>query len=344
MKIKINGEYFDYFNDFSVTTGLDAVASVFQFTMMFDPANAAHRDICHPLTYKHIQFFHDDGKVFSTGTIVSHSFISKATREPVRISGYSMGGVIEDCPVPFELYPLQSDSRTLKEITQRLIKPFGLNLIIYDSAARACDQVIEKSVAQPGETIKDYLSKIACQKNIVLSHDVYGNLIYFKPDVKATSKGFFNKENALDFGADINGQALHSKLTMLRQQSKRGDTEGDDSVSPVGSVTNPLVKAYRPAVYVQSSGKETDTGISVMNALSDELKNIKFGFSLPNAEQDLSIGDIVEVQNEEVYLYNRTRMMVTNTIVSEDSKGSNLSVTLMLPETFGGGIPKDIFS
>jgi prophage tail gpP-like protein len=352
VRIKIAGKFYTNFNDVTISTSLDAVASSFAFTARFDPANADHRTMVRPLTYPKVEFFHDDGRALCTGTIVYPSFNSSKVPNLVKVSGYSLGGVLEDCKIPHALYPLQSDNRSLKEITERLLKYFNLKLVVYDSAARECNEIISKSVAGPGESIKEYISKIAAQKNVIFSHDVYGNLIFFKPDIKAKSKGFFNKDNALDFGGDYNGQGMHSVLTTIRQPSRsdNDDTadedEGGDVSGTVESIVNPMVKAIRPHVEVQSAGKETDTSKGVRNALAEELKNIKVGFSITGElydEMRISIGDVVEVQNDEVYLYKKTRMIIANTIFSEGSNGKNAAITCMLPETFTGDVPKNIF-
>jgi prophage tail gpP-like protein len=344
MKIKINGKYWEYFDRFTISTNLDSVASTFSFITVFDPANPAHKDLFKPLQYYKTEFFHDNGKVFATGTLLNGQFASKALPEPVSISGYSLGGILEDCQIPVSAYPLESNKRTLKEITERLLGYFGLKVIVYDTAAKACNEVIEKSVADPSETVKDYISKVAAQKNVIFSHDIHGNLIFFKPATSGKSKGLYTKENTLEMYLEVNGQALHSQLTTLRQPEDRERGEDTSEELTQGeSIQNPLVNKFRPAISILTSGAKTDTSHAVKNAFGAELQNIKVTLVF-DKWQPLSIGDIIEVQNEKLYIGNRARMMVQNTTMSQDSRGENMSITLVLPEVFSGETPKNIFA
>jgi prophage tail gpP-like protein len=368
MKIKIAGKYFEHYNDVSVDTSLDAVASTFSFTAKYDHKNAFHREVFRPLSYHRIEFLHDNGRPISTGTITTSAFNSKAAPELVQVSGYSLGGVLEDCNIPYELYPLESNNRSLKEIAERLLKYFGIPLVVYQEVAKDCNQIIPKTVAEPQDTIKDYLSKIAAQKKVLLSHDVYGNVIMFRPKVNSASKGLYTKENAEEMSLSIDGQAMHSSITTLRQPSKpkKGSKDilsddydplegSDDDVLgsgtkakkkillPVDTVYNPIIKVKRPKVDKLSSGDVTDTLKGAENTIANELKAISVSFSISRWDP-ISIGDIIEVQNDEIYLEKPLRMMVYNTVINESSEVKNSTITCVLPGTFTGEMPKTIFT
>ncbi|MFN0254516.1 hypothetical protein [Pedobacter ureilyticus] len=376
MKIKIAGQYFEHFNDVTIDTSLDAVASTFSFTAKFDPQNELHKKIFKPLSYLRIEFLNDDGKPISTGTITNHSFKSKANPELAQISGYSLPGVLEDCNIPFDLYPLESNNRSLKQIAERLLNYFELKLIIYPEVEKECNQIIPKSVADPEETIKDYLSKVAAQKKVILGHDVYGNVIMFRPKLNAPSKFLYVRENCEELTLDVDGQSMHSSITTLRQPAKpkKGSTDilsddydpldgSDDGVLdddydplagnstskkkrillPVDTVTNPMIKAKRPKVDKLSSGDETDTLKGAQNTIANELKSIGISFNVPRWDQ-LSVGDIIEVKDETQYIYDPLRVLVANTVLSESAGQKTMSVVCVLPETFTGEMPKPLFT
>lgn len=346
MKIKINGLYYLHFNDVVLASSLDSVASTFAFTAKYDPANAQHRELFKPLSFHKVEMFDDDDKLLFTGEIVNNGFKSSAVPELVTLSGYSFGGVLEDCTIPYGAYPLESLDRSLKEIAERLLKYFGLKLIIYDNVKAECNQIYTKSVAELSGSVKDYLARLASQRNVVLSHDTTGNVILYRPDAKALPKGFFTKENTLNMGFEIMGQGMHSTLTTIRQPSKKDAgvfAAGNNGLTATDTITNPLVKKYRPHVDVLSSGSETDTSKGVRNTLASELKNIKLGFEL-NRWEDIGIGDVVEVQNDECYINKRTRFMVESTSRAENTQAKTQVFTLVLPETFTGEQPKLIFT
>lgn len=350
MKVKINGQFLDFFNEISIDTSLDAVASTFAFTCRFDPENIWHKKAFRPLSYPKIEFFTDDDRIISTGTIVKHEFASKQTPELLKCSGYSLGGVLEDCQTPYSLYPLESNNRTLKEIAERLLSYFGLKLVVYDIVSKECNEIIKKSVATPEDSISSYLSKVAAQKNVIMSHDVHGNIIFFRPDTAGKPKAFFNADNTMDMDIDYNGQGMHSIITNLRQPSTKKSTglfdeesESTSTVSLADSIKNTLVIANRPKVEILTSGTTTDTDKGVKNSLAAELKNITLSFGFKTLEP-YSIGDIIEVQNPELFLYNRTRWLISGTTITEDQTGNTLNIKCVLPESFTGEAPQNFLA
>lgn len=347
MKIKIDGKYWDYFNDFTLSDQLDTCAATFAFTFKYDPANPDHADISLPLGFQKVEVFDDEDNLFFTGTVLNHKFNSEAMPELVQVSGGSLGIILEDCTIPYAAYPLESTGRNLKEITQRLLAYFNLQLVIVNSVVNECNQPFVKSVAKPRGTIKEYLSKLAAQKNVVLSHGVFGEIIYFRPNLNAPSIGLFTKQNTLSMSFDINGQGMHSDITIIRQASKPNNNSVDfDKVGGSGahdSVKNNLVKGFRPVVDMLTSGSGKDTLRGASNTLAAELKNIKLSFSL-NRWEKIKPGDVLEIQNDEIRLPNPTRFIVESTVMSQNSKELSMGIICVLPETFTGGQPKNIFA
>nr|WP_299067202.1 hypothetical protein [uncultured Allomuricauda sp.] len=337
MKIKVNGTEFIFFNDIKISLQLDTVASTFSFTARFNPLNLAHKSLFKPLSYPEVEIFNNDGKLLLTGTILNQG--QKSDKDPnlVSLSGYSKGGVLEDCTIPLSAYPLESLKRSLKEITEKLLQIFDLKLEVESNVLNEANAVYNKTIAEPTDSIASYISKLAAQRNIVLSHNPKGNIVLFRPDVSAAPKLFITKENANNMGWSVNGQAFHSSIEVIRQPSD--DNEG---VSLADSASNPLISANRPTVSVLSSGTETETKLAAENKMASELSNLILVVSF---EMFINVvpGDIVEVQNDEVYLYNRTRFMVSSVNISENEKGNATDISMVLPETFTGQTPKLIF-
>jgi prophage tail gpP-like protein len=363
MRVKVNGNIFVYFNEVTISTTLDTVASTFSILARYDPDVPGHRELFTPLSYASIVFYNDDSdRPLSTGTIVR--WIKKSGPEPNmwQISGYSKPGVIEDCQIPYNMYPLESNNKSLKQITERLLKPFGINLIVYDIVKKECDQIIEKTVARPEETIKDYICSVANQKNVIVSHDIYGNLIMFRPDVNGKPKMKLTDQNTLTMELDVDGTKIHSHITTIRQQS-RGDNPDDAfgsininvksfddfldrgntfKVSSTDTVKNPLVKVFRPTVDKLTRLSFYDTNRAALNLRGAELKNVRIDFSM-DYWPPISIGDIIEVQNPELNINNTVKMVLETTEIQESPTSKTMSGTLVLLETFTGDEPQNIF-
>lgn len=338
MKIKINGTYIKFFDEVSISLNLDSVGSVFSFVGRFNPENELHRKVFRPLSFAKVEIFSNEDQLLLTGKIVNHTFNSTARPELWILSGYSLPGILEDVNIPYSLYPLESLNRNLKDITERLIKPFGLNLVIDPSVGKDTGLPFDKSVATPSESIKSYLAKIASQRNIVMSHTAAGDLLYFRPNTKQQPKMRFNETSVKEMNVSVKGQGLHSEISVLRQPS-----DESSNISPVDTVKNNLIPDFRPSVEVLSSGNDTATKSAADNEMASELQNIEFNLTL-NKIYDLSPGDVVEVRNEEVFLFDYTRLIITAAVMSENTKGEAMTLRLTLPEAFTGEQPKQIFT
>lgn len=337
MKIKINGRFYNFFNNITVNYKLDSVASTFSFVGRFDPQNPTHKAIFKPLAYNVVEIYSNDDKLLLTGVIVNTSLGSESKRQLQDLSGYSKAGILEDCTLPVSSYPLEKNNVNLEDLTRSVLNGFDVNFIVDSTASNDMKLVYPKTEAQPAETIKSFIAKLAAQRNIVLSHNEKGDLVFFKPDLKAKPVYLFTEQNTLKMSLNVDGQAMHSKISVIRQPSKE-----NNSLSPVDTITNPMVKVTRTVTKVLSSGTETETKKAADNVLADELKAITFEVSL-NRVEDIKVGNIVEVINPEVYLYNRTRLIVSSIVVNETSTSDSMNLILVLPETFSGETPKNIF-
>jgi len=311
MKLKINNNTVQFFSSFHLDLNFDAVASSFSFNVRFDPDNQIDTDLFKPLSFPRVEVWTDDDRLLLTGVIVNHNFTSSAIKNLVRISGYSLGGVLEDCNIPYTEYPLESLKRSLKDIASKLLGIFDLTMIIDKSAQRDMDLQYEKTIASPGESIKGYLAKLAAQRNIVLSHNSKGDIIFFKPSFSASPVFSFNSSNAVTMALAVKVQGFQSKLWVLRQPSKR-----NQGLTPVDVLNNPLIGAFRPGVKVLSSGTDTDTAKAVKNAMSAQIKNVSLTISLQDWFEVIP-GDVINVKNDDLFLFEETKFVASRYLTSK---------------------------
>ena len=337
MKIKINGKFFDFFNDITINYKLDAVASSFSFSGRFDPSNNAHREIFKPLAYHRVEIFSNTLRLLLTGVIVNTSLKSNNSRELQVLSGYSKAGILEDCTIPTSSYPLEKLNVNLADVTRGLLNLFDLNFVIDSTVSNDMKLEYLKTVAQPSETIKSFIAKLAAQRNIILSHNEKGDLVFFKPNLNAKPKLFLNEGNTLNMSLGVSGQNIHSEISVIRQPSK-----DNTSLLPVDTVKNNMVKTKRTIVKILSSGSESETKKAADNAMAQELKNISINIVINNIE-GVKCGDVIEVMNSEIYLYKRTRLIISAIVVKETNDSEEMALSLVLPETFSGKEPLNIF-
>lgn len=356
MEFVIDGRSISYFNTGSISLKLDSIASTFEFSAYFKPQEQEFQELFKPLQYKDVQIYNSKKKLIFTGTILNHRFRTDKGKDLVIVSGYSKCGILEDVCVPPSSYPLESTNKSLKDIATQLCGLFGIKVLVSDQAKSISESLITKKTqtvkeksdfesikaksnsvfgrtsGKPTESIRDYLAKLASQKNIVLSHNENGDVLLFQPSYDQKPRYFFTRGNSVTMSVDYNGQALHSHIYIIRQPSD--DNEG---VSTEDVAKNTLVGKYRPTAKIMSSGADTQTKDAAKNELGAELKAIALSVELQGLFDEIYPGEIVNVHNHHIYAYAYTRWMVDTITLNFDAKSDTTTLNLVVPETFTGG-------
>lgn len=345
LQIKINGKNYEHFQDVELGLVFDSVASTFSFNGYFDPNNEKDRRLFKPFSYYPVEIY-ENNQLLLTGVILSHVFNSSPTNKLVPVSGYSKPGILDDVSIPTELYPLESLNKSLVEITERLLKPFNLTLVVDDAVAEDAKKLYAKSVAKDSQSIASYIAQLASQRNIIVSHTAKGELLFTRPKKDSSSIATYREGiPSLEFGLSINGQGLHSVVTVQRQSSIGSDSQGDETVS------NPLITQFRPLVKEQTKGDASDTPKAAINAIASELKSIVLSIKSDRwtwfngrVVSIIDVNNYIDIIAPTIYLSKRTNFFVQSVKLSETAAGRTAQLTCVLPETFNGQVPKNIFS
>lgn len=345
MTLKINDRIRNrtvkYFSRFALDIRYDSVASVFSFDFFFDPDSQEHVDLA-CLGHYHLATLEHNDELLLTGFILSATFESTSGRNPVKCSGYSLPGVLEDCNIPPSLYPLQSDGLTLKEITDKLLRPFKIRRRVDPAVAARMNTPYKTTTARESQTIKAYLSELASQKQIIMSHTPAGELLFTEANTdKPPILHFTGGIPSIAMNLTFNGQPMHSHITVLKQADIDGGNSGE------ATVKNPYVPyVYRPKVIVQSSGTDIDTIRVAKAALAEELKHIKLVIKTDRWEIDGSIikpNNTILVENKEVYSFNPVKWFIESVRLEGNKDKTVATLTCVLPEVYNGRTPKYIF-
>lgn len=345
ISLKINGKKFNFFTKFDIELKYNSIASTFSFDGNYDPASEGHKSLFKPLSFNRTQLYYES-ELFLTGIITGTSTSGSAVSSLANLAGYSLPGVLEDCPIPVDLYPLQFDQLNLIEITNKLVGKFGLSLIV-DSAIRSeASKVYEKIAAEPGKSIKEFLSELAGQRNIVLTHDTSGRVVMTRANVSQRSVATYDENvPSTNIALTVNGQAIHSKLTAMKQATIGTDVEGESTVS------NSLISIYRPGIALQDSGNNDATESFAKKSRGSELRAIDLTIETDRWQwydgkrlrliQPNSIIDVISPSN---YINRRTRFFVES-VSFEGTTGINRAILkCVLPECYTGENPRNIFA
>ena len=345
---RIKDRRVDFFTRFNISLRFDSFGSAFSFEAPFNYKNQDHVDMfC--IGHYHVVKIEYNGKRFLTGYLIDNGFSSEPTKQLVTFGGYSLAGVLEDCNINTDNYPLQMDGLTLSEIVDRLVKPFNVSYRIDPSVSSEMNSAFDKATAEPTQTIKDFITKLAGQKNIIITNNESGQLVFTRANT--------NKSPILDFDNSLeqsipftkmqlgfNGQGMHSHITVVKQQDEDGGNAGEDTVR------NPFVfpsAVFRPKVVTQSSGDDIDTAKAARNILSNELKNLKLTISTDRWEDIngdiIKPGNIVTVKNPEIYLFKKIPWFIEQVIFRGDQAAFTTEIVCSLREVYNGQTPEYIW-
>lgn len=335
-----------FFNNFQLDLKYDSVGSSFKLDYYFNPNNLELKEMA-CLGHYHLCTLEHNGELLLSGQILSEAFAGDSTDRMVAMGGYALPGVLEDCEIPTGSYPLQNDGLSLKQIAEKLIRPFGLKMVVHNSVAAKMNSVFDTSTAKESQTVKSYLTELATQKNIIISHTEKGELLFTSADTSKkpildfdTTKGTIP---GTEFSLSFNGQAMHSHITVQKEADAEGGNEGEYTIR------NPYVfpkDVYRPRVISQSSGTDVDTEQAARNALAAELKNIKLTVSMDRWEANKKIikpNNTITVLNPDVYLYNKSTWFIEEVSLTGNEKGETAVLTCVLPEVYNGQYPDYLF-
>jgi prophage tail gpP-like protein len=322
--------------DFDVATvelRYDTIASTFSFEYRRDDKIENLRALNKISKYAECTVTYN-GERMITGTILNNGLADSLVKTMSSISGYSTTGVLEDCQIPVSLYPLQTDGLSLIQIAQRLTKPFNIRVSVDPQANAAASRVIESTTAEIGDTIKGYLSKLASQRNLVLSHDSSGNLLITKFSAVNNNKfSFTGGPPATNYTLRFNGKGMHSEITVVKQADSDGGNAGQSTVK------NPYVPIFRPAVYTQSSGNDNDTATAARSALQDELRAVTLDINVNSwVNWDGRLwrpGQLITVRNAEIGLPNLELFFIEGVVFTDDSENGKTAVlNCVLPQVY----------
>ncbi len=344
---RIRNRKVTFFNKFALTLRYDSMAGSFAFEGYFDPNNIELKEI-YCIGHFHVVTLKHNGELLLTGYISKETFSTDNTKKLVTFSGYSLPGVLDKSNIPPDLYPLQSDGLTLREIVSKLIKPFGLSFVVDNAVSKLMDERYDKTTAEPTQSIGEYITSLAAQKGIIISNNEKGNLVFTRADTTRKTILDFDsvKGSTIPFttmNLDFDGDEMHSHIHVIKQASRTGGNAGESMIR------NPYVisSVYRPKVIIQDSGSDIDTDKVARMALSGELKNLSLSIVTDRWEVDGKIikpNNMISVINPDVYLFKRSLWFIEEIGLVGDTEKTTATIQCAPPEVYNDAPVKYLFA
>ena len=331
MKVVINNKEFRGFDKVGVNQKYNAIASTFSIVSnreLFD----------YYLEYPICQIYDENDKLILTGNMFAPKVKSTSQPNDLIYSGYSLPGILEDSSIPIDSYPLQFDNLSLLEITEKLIKPFNISFNIIGNIFNDLNKRYDKVLADPGTSIKQFINDLASQRNIYLSNNELGELIFTRYERNKFLPTEFYEEGQpglKEANLNINSQVMHSEITVIKQANK------DNPDGYQTTINNPYVERYRPIVLISNSGDLTDINKAARNALSNELSNIKFNLKTTRYSRP---GTTIELKAPSLRLNKSTELMVQSISFNKTTQDNDdYNLVCVLPDVYTNEPVKNIF-
>ncbi len=349
LSLKINDRFVnrtvDFFNEFRVNLKHNSVGSTFAFNFLFDTNNPEHKELACVSHFHEVQMFTGDNLVM-TGVITNNGFKAGPSKTVSSFGGYSKPGVLDDCNIPPSLYPLQFDGLSLEQIARKLIRPFNLDMVIDSSVQSRMSKSFKTSTASSSSSIKDYLSELAVQKNIILSHDTQGRLLFTESKTKQKPILDFDLTKptpaGMTFEFNYNGQGMHSHITVMKQASIDGGNAGEETIR------NPYVVGsyFRPRVTSQTSGDDIDTTLAAKRVLANELRNITLTITTNNWLVDgvlMLPNNLISIYAPELFVYRKVNFFIESINFEGNNQSQVATINCVLPEVYNNETPISIY-
>lgn len=338
------------FNSFRLSLGYDQFGSTFSFSFYFEPDNPEHKELA-CVSHYHDCVIEHNGEILITGFALAQGFTYESTKQLATISGYSKPGFFEDCQIPPDVWPLQSDGLSLLQIAQKVTSKwdnstkYKIGIIVDDLVSERINKAFKKSTASETSTIAEYLRELAQQKQIIISHDEKGNLLFTQAKTEQDpimsfdfTKGMIPATRLIH---NFNGQSMHSHITVVKQASTDGGNAGEYTIR------NPYVPTvYRPKVVTQSSGDDIDTEEVALRELSKEWEGLTLSIETDRWEIDGKIikpNSIIEIIAPELYIYTKSKFFVRSIDFEGTEEKTTATLNCVIPEVVNGKMAKSIF-
>ena len=239
----VNGQEYGGWKSISFTAGIERVARDFTLavTDKWPGQNVAHRikpfDSC--------EVYIDQDKVL-TGLVDATPISYDASGVAVGVQGRSKTGEIVDCSAINS--PGQWKGQKIERITADLVKAYGIDVICNVDTG----DVIADHQIQQGETIFESIDRLLSLRNLLVTDDEFGRIVFLKPGAfKATSRLMLG-ENILTASA---GFDFKQRFSEYRTKGRRSGTVKDSdakALSQQASALDPNILRKRVLLVIQS--------------------------------------------------------------------------------------------
>ena len=335
--ILIDGKRFRFWDKVSISKTIDGIDTV-EFSAPFDADAPGFKQAFRPFSFQDITIT-VGGEPLFTGTMVNPVPVIESDKKIISVSCYALPGVLNDCTAPASAFPLEFNDQNLKEIATALAKPFGVGVKFLADHGPVFEQVL----CAEGKKILSFLTDLAKQRNLIISSNAQGELIFLKSDDAGQPVAILEQGTSPLMGVSptFNPQNYHSHITGIESAI----------VGLAGSqftVKNKhLSDVVRPLSF---SAPDTEDG-NVKTAVEAKMGRM-FGnmvsYNVPVATwRDVSgvlwrPNTTIKLKAPDAMIYEFYEFIIRSVEFTADSSSRVASLKIVLPGAFSGEIPESL--
>lgn len=334
VQIFIANTRFEFWTNLTIKRAIDNI-DVITFEAPFEPDAPGFRELFLPFQYKTITV--KVGNILLLSGVIISINPSVADSNIITVSGYSLPGVLHDCTMPANAFPLEFNGITLKEIAKAISKPFGLSVDFAVDPGTAFDKI----AIEPTEKADTFLSKLARKKNLVIASTNDGKLKFWRS----------NDAKIPVAELEVGGSPVLSVTPQFNEQEYYSHITGISFVStgvPGAQFTdkNPyLPGTVRPFTFGATDTDNVDIKTAV-NAKTGRMFANMVSYSVEVSTWRDKQGDLwepnttIQLYAPRAYIFNKYKFILRSVEFRRDKNTETAILELILPGGFDGKIPE----
>ena len=335
--VLINGQRFRYWDSVAITRSIDSVDTI-ELGAPFESTRAEFRNTFRPFSYARMETTLG-GRPFFTGTMLTPMPTVQNNQKRVAVNGYALPGVLGDCTPPASSFPLEFDRQNLEQIARQLCRPYGIDVFF----AAPVGAIFDRVACRPGQSIMDFLSGLAKDRNLVISSRSRGALLFRRSASTGNPVADFvqGQPALLSITPEFNPQQYFSSITAM-EPAVIG-LPGDQY-----TVNNPrLNNVVRPHSYQVPDTPDADLREAALTKTGRMFGGIcSYNIEVPtwrDSNNNLwETNRTITVTAPDAMIYRKYEFLIRRVRLAADPNTRKATLNVVLPGAYSGEIPRSL--
>ena len=328
--LAINNRKFRYWTEIRFTRAIDNIDTI-EVRAPFDPEDAYHRSTFKPISYQSLSVDINGEPVF-TGTMVQCSPEMATDSNTVTLAGYSLPGVLGDCPPPASTLPSEYKGQNLRDIAAVCAEPFDIKTLHRVDPG----PVFKEATREPGDPVLPFLVELAKERGQLITSTMEGALLFWEAieGGPAVARLEQRRSPLLSVRPTFNPSQYYSEITGLRPMKVRAKK------SVQFTARNTLLPdVLRPHIFTVDQGQDGDVQTAVKakagrmfaNMVSYEIEVATWRDQRGNLWEP---NTILKLYAPGAMIYRETDFLIRQVVFRRGPSSETAALNLILPGSF----------